>query len=163
MSGKYEMTPLALAARQGDLGAVTQLVREDAEALAGRDVEGRTVLHEAVAAGHSDIVAMLIRAGADVAASDRRQMTPLHLAICNGHVDIARSLALAGAPVDEPDADGNTPLSNAVYFSGHDPSLVHFLVARGADPDRHNLHGVSPRGLAEMADGINASEWFPQA
>ncbi|MFJ7209884.1 hypothetical protein ACIQWR_40995 [Streptomyces sp. NPDC098789] len=49
---------------------------------------------------------------------------------------------------DAPDGQGNTPLWQAVFTYRGDGAVLSLLVEAGADPDRDNFHGVSPRRLA---------------
>ena len=51
--------------------------------------------------------------------------------------------------IEARDANGNTPLSNAVYWFRGDPSLINFLLEKGADKFNENDYGVSPYSLAE--------------
>jgi ankyrin repeat protein len=58
---------------------------------------GDTALMWAAAAGHVDVVRLLIEAGADVRAVDDEGVTALHLARANGHTEVAAALLAAGA------------------------------------------------------------------
>lgn len=58
---------------------------------------GDTALMWAAAAGHVDVVRLLIEAGADVRAVDNEGVTALHLARANGHAEVAAALIAAGA------------------------------------------------------------------
>lgn len=63
------------------------------------------------------------------------------------------SLWAAGVQVDASDGQGNTPLWQAVFTYRGDGSLLSLLVRAGDDPARVNLHGVSPRRLADWRIG----------
>lgn len=58
---------------------------------------GDTALMWAAAAGHVDVVRLLIEGGADVRAVDNEGVTALHLARANGHAEVAAALIAAGA------------------------------------------------------------------
>jgi ankyrin repeat protein len=58
---------------------------------------GRTPLMMAAAAGHSDVVALLIEAGSELDAFDLEGASALSLARSNGHLDVAARLEAAGA------------------------------------------------------------------
>lgn len=58
---------------------------------------GRTALMIAAVAGHSDVVALLIEAGADLNVTDLEGSTALTLARSYGHLDVAAQLEQAGA------------------------------------------------------------------
>lgn len=58
---------------------------------------GRTALMIAAAAGHADVVALLVEAGSDLELSDEEGSTALMLARSYGHLDVAAVLVNAGA------------------------------------------------------------------
>jgi len=85
-----------------------------------------SALHAATAQGNTDVVELLLKAGArptgmptGVSADDGAALgpTPLHIAAYEGHVAIARVLLDAGASVDGCDPKGNTALCAAVRGS----------------------------------------------
>ncbi|MER6567170.1 ankyrin repeat domain-containing protein [Streptomyces sp. NPDC001093] len=83
----------------------------------------------------------------------RQEWTPLHFAADEQDAATVGSLLAAGAWVDAPDGQGNTPLWQAVFTYRGDGAVLSLLVNAGADPDRGNLHGVSPRRLADWRVG----------
>ncbi|MGW1766731.1 ankyrin repeat domain-containing protein [Streptomyces sp. NPDC002073] len=78
----------------------------------------------------------------------RQGWTQLHFAADEQDAAAVGSLLAEGAEVDAPDGQGNTPLWQAVFTYRGDGAVLSLLVKAGADPDRVNLHGVSPRRLA---------------
>jgi ankyrin repeat protein len=58
---------------------------------------GHTALMSAAAAGHADVIRLLIEAGADVRAVDDEGATALSIARANGHAEAAAALVAAGA------------------------------------------------------------------
>lgn len=99
-----------------------------------------------------DIVSALIRAGADVNAKDNgQQWTPLAFAARDGKLRICELLLESGAEIDSIDLFGNTPLWRAVFGSKHE--VVNFLVQQGANLDRPNRRGVTPRSILDGAGG----------
>jgi hypothetical protein len=62
--------------------------------------DGYTPLQTAARYGHGEIVALLIKKGADVNAADGYGYTPLHLAAEGGHLDVVKELVRAGAKVE---------------------------------------------------------------
>jgi ankyrin repeat protein len=62
--------------------------------------DGYTPLQTAARHGRDEVVAFLIRKGADVNAADGYGYTPLHLAAEGGHLGVVRRLVRAGANVD---------------------------------------------------------------
>lgn len=67
---------------------------------------------------HSDVSALLLKAGAIVDAPRSDGATPLHIAARKGNADVAEVLLRAGASVDAMTTRGHTPLVAAVQF-GH--------------------------------------------
>ncbi|WP_217505211.1 ankyrin repeat domain-containing protein [Streptomyces lunaelactis] len=115
----------------------------------GRDRMGRTAVHYAVADGDVAGLRMLLAGGADPDAVDEAGWTPLHFAAQAQAPLAAEALLAAGASVDVADRHGNTALSKAVFNSRGEGATIRVLLEAGADPDRGNVHGVSPRGLAD--------------
>ena len=68
----------------------------------------QTALIWAAAEGHAEVVAELIKAGADFQATLSSGFTPLLFAVRNGHAEVAKTLVKAGADLNkrlEPDSD----------------------------------------------------------
>ncbi|GGX93038.1 hypothetical protein GCM10010515_69960 [Streptomyces fructofermentans] len=78
----------------------------------------------------------------------RQDWTQLHFAADEQDAAAVGSLLAAGVEVDAPDEQGNTPLWLAVFTYRGQGVVLSLLVKAGADPDKDNLHGVSPRRLA---------------
>lgn len=95
-----------------------------------------------------EIVAFLLRAGADPTQSDA-----LHRAAALDLADVVRLLLGAGADPNAPDAHGELAIIGAAYEGAHD--VVRVLLNAGADPDRTNRHGQNARQAAtELADPV---------
>lgn len=60
-----------------------------------------------------EMVATLIRQGAEIDAPDNQGRTPLHMACRRGSATVTRALLEAGADPDEADRDGRTPVHYA--------------------------------------------------
>lgn len=120
------------------------------------DRMNRTALMYAIADRREDEALRLIAGrGDDVRATDRNGWTALHFAAQSDMPRVAGALLDAGAEVDAVNVHGNTPLSTALFNYRGDPSLVNLLVARGANADRPNKHGVSPRKLAQTVANVD--------
>jgi ankyrin repeat protein len=126
---------------------------------------GHTALHVAAAAYQTKAVGVLIAAGADVAARNRRGAQPLHEAAV-GTPDAlewaaaaqARTIAAliaAGADVNAADAGGATPLHRAVR--SRCTAAVKALLDGGADASRANKTGSSPMALTNWTTGRGGS------
>jgi ankyrin repeat protein len=90
-------------------------------------------LYQAIAIGHNDIAALLIKNGADVNNRDMCNTTPLHKAAHYGTVEILKLLIAKGAKIDATNCDGDTPLKIAEtnWNPDRDPAAK-ILRSRGA-------------------------------
>ena len=76
-----------------------------------RQGDARTLMHDAAARGHADVVHAFVQHGADVDATDSRGDTALHHAVYHGHERCVWVLLdVGGASLDVENADGQTPL-----------------------------------------------------
>ena len=94
----------------------------------------------------------LLDQGADVNARNHKGQTALHCAAKAGFVDIAAVLLARGADLNAVDAAGETPLASALRSTVKNRDglreVVRLLAQGGADPDREDKHGHSPRRIA---------------
>jgi len=142
-------TPLKLAIRRGlGLEAVRRLLA------AGASPAG--LEHEAAIDRHGEEVAVLealLDAGARADARDSLGDTPLHAAAKYGSPATVRALLARGAEVDAANRQGETPLCGALWMPSLAPErtaqVAAILVAAGADPDRADGAGRTPRALAQ--------------
>jgi len=153
-------TPLMTASRTGRVSAVRALLAAGAKVEAKEPRFGQTAVHWAAAEGHAEVVAELIRAGADFRIRLDSGFTPFLFAVREGRIEAARALLDAGVDVDEtveplPNAvrkpvgvprAGVSALALAVTNAHFD--LASFLLDRGADPNAARcgytaLHSIS--------------------
>jgi ankyrin repeat protein len=93
-------SPVADAARRGDIEAVKTLLKDGADVNAATG-DGMTALHWAAERGDLELTNVLLYAGANVAAVTRvGQYTPLHIAARTGNAGIVKALLASHAVVD---------------------------------------------------------------
>ncbi len=150
-------TPLIAAIAFGNLELVRFLLKHRADPNVEVD-DGYTCILTAIesdADESTEIVAELIRAGADIHAVGTNGWTPLHMAAARGQVEKARLLINAGADVNRTkviDAS-ETPLMEAAYTG--QPATVRLLLEHGADPSkRDTINNRTPLEIAQyVANG----------
>jgi hypothetical protein len=172
------LTPLIEAIADNDAPAVRRMLaaspsiitaRATADFFLGRIGHylygGDTALHIASAAHRPAVVRVLIRAGADVRAKNRRGAEPLHYAAdsapgfprWNPRAQAATIAALvkAGADPNAVDKSGVMPLHRAVRTRS--AAAVRALLGAGADPRARNGNGSTPLDLAQRTTGRGGS------
>lgn len=134
------------------------------------NIDGMTVLHLAVQFHRRELVAHLIRHGADLSIRDHLGRSALHWAAVDlqqqNTLPMVQLLLEAGADPNARDQVGRTPLHYAVARDY--PQIVQFLLNHGADPKRFDREGLRPRDLVsafkrtaanvEIADMLDARE-----
>ena len=90
----YQIVRLLLAARANIIYQIVRLFR-GALNLQGED--GWTALMHASYEGHTEVVKLLLGAGADVSLQNEKGKTALYYARIQGHTEVARLLKEAGA------------------------------------------------------------------
>ncbi|WP_133480075.1 ankyrin repeat domain-containing protein, partial [Cognatilysobacter segetis] len=147
---------LAAAGSEDDDPAGVQLLLKSRARVDARDRQGRSALHVAAFAGHMEIVAALLDAGADPALTDALGRTPVMEAVRGGHLEVAdellRQLPDGGAAqAARVDADGRGLLSLACESERATPELVARLIELGADPAQVDKQGKRPVDRAAEA------------
>lgn len=103
----------------------------------GPSVNGKTVLHEAVARGRLSLVEKLLAAGAKLARRDRYDHTPLHTAVSISHPDPLPPVAilerlLAAGPIPE----SKVPLLEYAMANAGPEHVQRLVVAQGSSEPR---------------------------
>lgn len=150
---------LMAAVVANDLDGVKAALANDADVnerapITGGFNNGHTPLHVAAREGKTDIVAVLLPAGADVNAVEPTfTAVPLHKSVYNGHVEITRMLAHSpGVNLDFQGAsNGYSPLHDAIWHGYAECADI--LVAAGARVDRPGHDGLTPLDLARRTFG----------
>jgi ankyrin repeat protein len=126
--GVGAVTPLHMAASDGDVGLIDVLVRGGATVDA-RDALGNTPLVLGAMRGHLDVVRSLVSAGADPNSSGAGY-TALHMAAMDGRQELVSLLLRSGASVNPIQDDPWPPLRHAIV-NGH-KNVADLLRAYGA-------------------------------
>ena len=126
---------------------------------------GDTALHIAAAAYEAGIASDLVKAGASVAAANRRGAQPLHYAVDGipgsprwnpiAQRDTVVCLLERGADPNAADKNGTAPLHRAVR--NRCAAAVKALLDAGADPDAVNRSGSTAAQLARWTTGRGGS------
>lgn len=177
---EVRQTPIALAAARGDLEILQVLVNARADIgdllhqvlmngntnaariliEGGADVHlqtnGKQPLHVAVAMGLTEVVELLLKAGAPVNAMEVHGSRPLHLAAAEGHLAIVDLLIAAKASVNEYDRFEQTALHMALY-KNH-PVVVGRLLRSGADPNIESHTMIRERMPVSLAASTGPSD-----
>ncbi|KAK4793241.1 hypothetical protein SAY86_023676 [Trapa natans] len=187
--GRMEL-PLSLcfAAIRGDDLLLHQLLRRGSDPNEG-DENGRRPLHIAAAIGSEHCVTVLLEFGADPNVKDSEGNIPLWDAIMGEHKPVIKLLVDNGAMISAGDVgsyactaieqnklgvlmeivncggdvtlstnSGTTPLHVAV--SEGSAEIVRFLLDQGANIDRPDIHGWTPRNLADHQGHEDIMELF---
>jgi ankyrin repeat protein len=148
-------SPVADAARAGDIETVRALLRDGADANAAQG-DGMTALHWSALNDDVAMVRILLYAGATAEATTRLGgYTPLHLAARAGYADVAQALLDGGSNPHTLTTTGVTALHFAAE-SG-DPAVVRTLIERGAEVDaRESYAGRTPLMFATARNRLDA-------
>lgn len=125
---------LHLASATGNLEIVRSLLESGADPDARHKDWEVTPLHKAAFEGHSPIVDLLLKAGANMKIKSHIGRFPLDEGI--RHIDSCHLLLKAGCQVNYVDGQGWTPLMEACKAGNED--LVHLLLHAKADPNLGN-------------------------
>ena len=137
---KWPLTPLMLASRHSNLGAMEALLEAGVDPNRIADPDYGSPMHWA-ADGHA--VAMLFDYGAVIDARNSNGQTPLHLAAWDSRTNVMRALIRRGADVN---AHTSEPMLTPLYLAARDaqPAAVQILLEAGAEIDLPSMHGLTP-------------------
>ncbi|KFB51873.1 AGAP003839-PA-like protein [Anopheles sinensis] len=150
------VTPLLIACRNGHFDVVQYLIKRchaDVEQAGsvifdGEQIEGAPPLWCASAAGHTNIVKLLVQHGAKVNSTTKTNSTPLRAACFDGHYEIVKYLVSHGADIEVANRYGHTCLMIACY-KGH-YKIAQYLLSLKTDVNRRSVKGNT--ALHDCAD-----------
>ena len=140
---------LCNAARDGNIEEVTRLLSSgmlDINCVTGS--LATTPLWQAAKYGHTDVVILLLKRGAEINKGLINGQTPLHIAADWGHIDVVQLLLDNGAEVDIKNKYQNTPIYHAAQHG--QAEIVQLLLNAGADPNTRNRRGQTPLDQAKI-------------
>jgi len=131
--------------RKGSVDLISKALELGAE-VDGRNAQGETPLHIAVAEGMTLQAEALIAGGADPALRRNDGRSPLHVAVQAGNQALTAMLLSLGAPAAVRDLRRETPLHIAAAAGNTD--LARLLLEKDARLDFENQRGRTPLALA---------------
>lgn len=152
--------PLHFAVQEGLIELVRELLKSGM-APDTRTIHGVTPLMVSARYGNKEVAQLLIEAGADVNAKDRRssvwegQQTPLHYACDSGRICVATLLLENGANPNCISQSGDTPLSIAMMGN---KALADCLLKHGANPNGPEKCAMPPIVAAALRDDLAGIE-----
>ena len=102
-------TAILPAVSEQNLAKLRRAIRADPSCIFARNAKGQSALHLAANAGNPDLMAYLIRNGAQINPDDDEGMVPLHFAVQSRSEAVTRLLVAKGADTTAKDANGRTP------------------------------------------------------
>ncbi len=165
---KLGRTPLLIAAAYDGATEAARLLIEKGADVNARDGTGTTVLDQAAAANHIELVRLLLQKGANVNAVDDSGFTVLMAAAGAGdrNAALVELLLARGAAVNPKSGDTVENVKNGPIALGHLPSLhiaagrthdaaVEALVQAGADVNARDVRNATPLVFAVATDHAN--------
>jgi ankyrin repeat protein len=144
------------AAREGNLKEVRRQLAWGVNVNERHFFTRDTLLIEAAANGHVDVVKLLIENGADVNLKGEAWYGPLHAAAARGHIEVVKILLENGADVNI--FHQNKPLHNAA-MNGH-IEVAQILLAHGADINVKGTDEAAPLHTAVSNNQLAMVRWL---
>jgi len=117
-----------MAARAGELSTAKTLLEGTTDASSSHvnklDNHGFTPLYHASMFGHTAVIELLVKGGADIHTPDLGLLTPLHIACEKNRPAAVKLLLVLGADINAVDSIGRTPETWAIEKGHGDVLLV---------------------------------------
>ncbi|GAA0140937.1 ion channel [Lithospermum erythrorhizon] len=137
-------TALHIAASVGSIECVLLLLDYGADPNR-KDSDGSVPLWDAILGKHDGVIKTLVDNGASLSTGNTGQFACY--AVEHGNLDLLQEIVKFGGNVTQMTCSGTTALHAAISEGNVD--IVKFLVDRGAGIDNPDVHGWTPRALAE--------------
>jgi ankyrin repeat protein len=149
LGGPAGVTPLMLAAGMGLVDIVELLVAHEKIQLEARDKVGNTAIMFAASEGHSSVVRLLLKRGADPRSGNEEGATALIVAAGRGHEDVVQLLLANGAAPGAADNRGYTALLTSARM-GHYPIVAMIL----GSLDERQVNAVDKFGWTALEHAV---------
>ncbi len=130
------------AVDSGNIEKVIDATQSHPDLLNQKGTRGETPLLSAVKGYSPEIVAYLLKMGADPNLGDYSEDTPLHWAAIRENGEMVKLLLSFHANVNAKDDSGSTPLRSALEMKNND-NVINLLINSGADVNSTNNRGES--------------------
>lgn len=152
------ITELHAAIQNSSLEAVNfilkQTIAKDINYIEQKMTDGYTALMLAICKQDPDIIAALLKAGANPNQESNKGATPLNLTIFKGNIGIAAALITAGADVNYIDKVSHLSLLSIAALIIDSIPMIDFLLASNADINLVNCKGRTTLTYAVEANRI---------
>ncbi|KAF8400701.1 hypothetical protein HHK36_014001 [Tetracentron sinense] len=138
-------TALLIAASKGSENCVLLLLDYGADPNS-RDSEGNVPLWEAILGRHETVIKLLLDSGANIFSGDVGQYACT--AAEQNSLDLLKDIVRYGGDVTLSKRNGSTALHAAVCEGNTE--VVKFLLDQGAEIDKSDMNGWTPKGLADQ-------------
>ena len=160
-------TPLRKAATRGNVELVKMLLEkiDPPSAINEKDVRlGQTALHVAAYNGHRDVVEILLKAGADVKATDKEGRTPIDSCSQGWVKNTAETAEATVLLLLDKDFGALTDRNGLLCMAAVKGStkVIEKLIEQGTDPYQKDKHGWTPLVLARQYRHKEAVEALSQ-
>ncbi|KAL3330415.1 hypothetical protein AABB24_034319 [Solanum stoloniferum] len=148
-------TVLHIAASKGSVECILLLLDFGANPNR-KDSEGNVPLWDAMVGKHEAVVKLLVDNGAKISSGDVGQFACF--AVEQGSLDLLKEIIKYGGDVTLLNSLGTTAIHTAI--SEENVEIVKFLLKQGTDIDKADVHGWTPRALAEYQGHEEIKELF---